>query len=112
MLHGVFSFFYPAYMSYKSLTNEARDGNQIKKWLCYWTILATWHVFDDLIANTLGLLPYFSVIQLVFLISLYNHKSNGALLVYENVAAPLMKMAKPYVEVPVKELEGLLNLTS
>ena len=121
LIYALFSFFYPAYMSYKSLTvsqtdvtksQVGRDNNQITKWLTYWTILAIWHVFDDLVENTLGFLPYFGLIKMVSMVSLYNHKSDGATRIYENVALPLLSVAEPYIEVPIKELESLLNLTN
>merc|ERR1712194_64395 len=119
MIFGVFSFFYPAYMSYKSLTvNQkdvtvsqiGRDNTQITKWLTYWTILAVWHVFDDLIDNTLGFLPYFGIIRLVLMVSLYSHKSDGATKIYQHAVLPMMSVVEPYIEVPIKELENLLNL--
>jgi len=96
MLGAILTFFYPAFMSYKSLTNMKKSDDQskaqsegdMKKWLSYWAIFSFWRLFDDVIHFCFSWFPMFGLLEAVLFVLLYNGKTNGSLKIYEMLVAP------------------------
>jgi len=120
MIKSILTFFYPAFMSYKSLTNHNQDvtedkavsSDSMKKWLSYWAIFAIWHVLDDVIDFAFSWFPYYGLIESVLFVMLYNGNTNGSLKMYEMVVAPWFSDIDSYIGGYVKTFEKVLKIES
>lgn len=85
-------FVYPAYASFKALeTKEADDDVQ---WLTYWVVHSVFATMDAVLGNTLGWIPLFYEMKLLFIIWMIVPQFKGAKVLYEHYIKPfLMKHA-------------------
>lgn len=81
--------FYPAFESLKAL-ESARDQDD-RKWLTYWVVFSTFNFLEHLIEFIVGLVPFYFVIKMGFLLWLYLPFSNGAEMIYDKYVYPLFK---------------------
>ena len=83
-------YFYPAFESFKALESiQSRDD---RKWLTYWVVFALMTtVEDNILEPIVGLVPFYFLIKMGFLIFLYAPLTNGAQIIYDKAVQPLFK---------------------
>lgn len=80
---------FPTFQSIKALESEGTDDD--KQWLTYWAIFGLFTVVDDITHTFLGLLPFYYLAKVLFLIYLFFPTTKGAIVIYNKVVLPLYK---------------------
>ena len=109
----ILTLFFPAYKSYKTLTQREKDEEhqeKIQKWLTYWTILALYNVFGTVIDLVGSFMPYYGILKLGFFISIYNGQTHLGTTLYNSVFKPALETIDPYVADYVAIVETALHV--
>mmetsp|Transcript_2360 Transcript_2360/g.3464 ORF Transcript_2360/g.3464 Transcript_2360/m.3464 type:complete len:180 (+) Transcript_2360:64-603(+) len=88
LITDLFSFVYPAYMSFKAI--DSPDSNQDIQWLTYWVVFAFFSIIESVASFLTDLIPFYFVIKLAFFIWLYHPKFLGAGVLYGQVLKPML----------------------
>ena len=91
LLSDVLGFFYPAYMSFKSLESKTEDS----WWLKYWVVFSTFCIVEKVFGIVLMMIPMYYILKLVFIVWMWYPSTKGALILYETALRPV---AAPYLE--------------
>jgi receptor expression-enhancing protein 5/6 len=80
---------YPALKSIRAIETPGKEDD--KTWLTYWMVFGTFVVLETFVGFLLQLIPYWSVLRLVFFIWLLFPAFNGADILYVKVMRPMLK---------------------
>ena len=77
---------YPVFMSFKALDSEGIDDDQM--WLTYWIVFGGFNILDQIAGFILGLIPFYYVLKLGFLIWCFHPATTGSLVLYKSFILP------------------------
>eukprot|EP00397_Hematodinium_sp_SG-2012_P040084 GEMP01043865.1.p1 GENE.GEMP01043865.1~~GEMP01043865.1.p1 ORF type:complete len:173 (+),score=43.28 GEMP01043865.1:46-564(+) len=83
-------FLYPAYESFKVL-EESDQVDQMRFWLKYWVVFASFTLLESCIDYILFWLPMYYMFKMVFIVWLFLPKTRGADILFTNVIAPVLR---------------------
>ena len=101
-------YFYPAFESFKAL--ESIGTRDDRKWLTYWVVFSLLTVIEDNILDPIvGLVPFYFLIKMGFLIFLYAPLTNGAQIIYDKVVMPVFKQYEDQIDDVIEKVEDNLQ---
>ncbi|ODN78538.1 hypothetical protein L202_04157 [Cryptococcus amylolentus CBS 6039] len=90
---NVCSYLYPAYASYKALSQHPESSPeamaQVERWLMYWAVVGTWTAVEAVIGWTFTWLPLYSFFKTLIFLALSLPQSEASSYVYRAHLAPL-----------------------
>ena len=87
---------YPAYMSFKAIESPGAEDD--KQWLTYWVVFAFTRVGETFFDFFLFWLPFYFLGKLCFLLWLAFPETRGAILIYNRVVAPTLKLQERKID--------------
>ncbi|KAI8905312.1 hypothetical protein PhCBS80983_g06396 [Powellomyces hirtus] len=100
LLTDVCGYFYPAYMSLKSVGKGPREQGQ---WLGYWTVFVFLHLIEYAQDALLNIFPYYYTFKLVLVLWLISPSAKGALFIYDLILKPLVPLVDVLVAIETKK---------
>ena len=87
----LFGFAYPAYKSFKAI--ESNDKDDDTQWLTYWCVFGVFSLIEEIFIGPKleGVLPFYFVWKIVFLLWCYLPHTQGAELLYTEVVGPRLR---------------------
>jgi receptor expression-enhancing protein 5/6 len=90
---NILGILYPAFQSIKAIQSEGITQNlnflanseDDKQWLTYWIVFSLTQIADSTFGFALGFVPFYHLIKLIFLVSLFHPQIQGATKVYDAV---------------------------
>ena len=89
MITNIICVGYPMFMSVYALENEAMDDD--KQWLTYWIIFGIFSIIDQFAGFILGLIPFYHILKMGFLIWLFHPGTLGAKTLYYSIVQGFYK---------------------
>jgi receptor expression-enhancing protein 5/6 len=94
---------YPAFESLKAL--ETARGQDDKKWLTYWVVFALFNFSEHFLEWIVGLVPFYFVIKMAFLLWLYLPLTNGADLIYDKFVYKYFKKYEDEIDEAIDKVK-------
>ncbi|KAF0697725.1 Aste57867_11611 [Aphanomyces stellatus] len=98
---------YPAYASFKALETAQVDDD--KQWLTYWVVFSITSSAEEVAEQVVSYLPGYYVAKFVFLVWLMLPKTRGAITVYNQVIAPMLKKYEPVIDDKLRLLRAYVE---
>ncbi|XP_016948769.1 receptor expression-enhancing protein 4 [Drosophila biarmipes] len=77
--------FYPAFASYKVLSGQKRNEEELRMWMSYWIVYGVFVVFDFLTTGLVAFIPFLNEMKLLFLFWLLPTVGGGNEVIYEEL---------------------------
>ncbi|ESK82859.1 receptor expression-enhancing protein 4 [Moniliophthora roreri MCA 2997] len=84
------AFLYPAYSSYKTLSQRPASEADLERWLMYWSVLGTLLVVEYWVEWIVSWVPFYYLIKTIFLLYLALPQTQGSTYIYLAHLAPLL----------------------
>ncbi|KAF9269468.1 hypothetical protein L218DRAFT_850805 [Marasmius fiardii PR-910] len=102
------SFLYPAYCSYKTLSQRPASEVDLERWLMYWSVLGTLLSVELFAEWTISWLPFYYTIKTLFLLYLSLPQTQGSTFIYHKYLAPLLHEHEDQIDRSMSKIRGIV----
>jgi len=94
---------YPAYRTFKAV--ESKDATTMARWLQYWMLFAVFSTFEGILDLIGAYLPLYYETKLCFMLWLVVDRFEGASVLYQKYASPLLLKYQEPIDGQLKSME-------
>ncbi|KAG7095620.1 hypothetical protein E1B28_006344 [Marasmius oreades] len=102
------SFLYPAYCSYKTLSQRPASEADLERWLMYWSVLGTLLSLELFAEWAISWLPFYYTIKTLFLLYLSLPQTQGSTFIYHTYLAPLLHEHEDQIDRSMSKIRGIV----
>ena len=103
LICDVIGIIYPSYMSFKAI--ESAGAEDDKLWLTYWVVFACVRCAETFFDFILFWLPFYHLGKLFFLIYLAFPTTQGAVVLYNTVIKPILKLEEAKIDAALHNIK-------
>ncbi|KAL0578342.1 hypothetical protein V5O48_003656 [Marasmius crinis-equi] len=102
------AFLYPAYSSYKTLSQRPASEAELERWLMYWSVLGALLSLELFAEWTISWIPFYYTVKTVFLLYLSLPQTQGSTFIYINYLSPLLHEHEDQIDRSMTKVRGIV----
>ncbi|KAK1236246.1 hypothetical protein PQX77_000508 [Marasmius sp. AFHP31] len=102
------AFLYPAYSSYKTLSQRPASEADLERWLMYWSVLGSLLAVEMFAEWSISWIPFYYTVKTLLLLYLSLPQTQGSTFIYINYLSPLLHEHEDQIDRSMTKVRGIV----